>query len=130
MRRTLALSLEADQLGVQYAWNAGYDPSGFIRFFDKMATTEGHVSGSSWFRTHPPFYERMLKSQREIRYLPAKDALVVTSPEFHRMKEELVQVIEARRPSPKTPAGRCDAPAKREHDPAPPIEPLCEVESR
>jgi predicted Zn-dependent protease len=24
--------LEADQLGVQYAWNAGYDPSGFIRF--------------------------------------------------------------------------------------------------
>lgn len=30
--------LEADQLGVQYAWSAGYDPTGFIRFFDKMAT--------------------------------------------------------------------------------------------
>ena len=30
--------LEADQLGVQYAWNAGYDPSGFVRFFDKMET--------------------------------------------------------------------------------------------
>ena len=30
--------LEADQLSDQYAWNAGYDPSGFIRLFDKMAT--------------------------------------------------------------------------------------------
>jgi len=43
--------LEADQLGVQYAWNAGYDPTGFIRFFDKMATKKGYVNGVSWFRT-------------------------------------------------------------------------------
>lgn len=50
--------LEADQLGAQYAWNSGYDPSGFIRFFDKMATTEGYVKGASWFRTHPLFVQR------------------------------------------------------------------------
>lgn len=54
--------LEADQLGVQYAWKSGYDPSGFIRFFDKMATTEGYIKGASWFRTHPPFYERMVQT--------------------------------------------------------------------
>ena len=42
--------LEADQLGVQYAWNAGYDPSGFIRFFDKVATRKGYVNGANWFR--------------------------------------------------------------------------------
>jgi predicted Zn-dependent protease len=47
--------LEADQLGVQYAWNAGYDPSGFIRFFDKIAMRDGYVNGASWFQTHPPF---------------------------------------------------------------------------
>lgn len=47
--------LEADQLGIQYAWNAGYDTSGFIRFFDKMATRFGYVNGVSWFRIHPPF---------------------------------------------------------------------------
>jgi hydrogenase expression/formation protein HypD len=35
--------------------NAGYDPSGFIRFFDKIATKEGYVNGVSWFRTHPAF---------------------------------------------------------------------------
>jgi beta-barrel assembly-enhancing protease len=61
--------LEADQLGVQYAWNAGYDPSGFIRFFDKMATKLGYVNGVSWFRTHPPFFQRMVQTQREIMFL-------------------------------------------------------------
>lgn len=81
--------LEADQLGVQYAWNAGYDPSGFIRFFDKMATREGYVRGASWFRTHPPFYERMVNTQREIMYLPEKPELVVETTEFHRMKKQL-----------------------------------------
>jgi predicted Zn-dependent protease len=34
---------EADQLGAQYAWQAGYDPKGFITFFDKMANEEGYV---------------------------------------------------------------------------------------
>lgn len=58
--------MEADQLGVQYAWNSGYDPSGFIRFFDKIATREGYVNGASWFRTHPPFYQRMVNTRREI----------------------------------------------------------------
>src|SRR5262250_1022216 len=61
--------LEADQLGVQYAWNAEYDPSGFIRFFDKMATREGYINGVSWFRTHPPFYERMVQTEREVMFL-------------------------------------------------------------
>ncbi len=74
--------LEADQLGVQYAWNAGYDPSGFIRFFDKMAHKEGYVRGASWFRTHPPFYERMVRTQREIEFLPAKDSMIVQTNDF------------------------------------------------
>src|SRR5512142_408774 len=74
--------LQADQLGIQYAWNAGYDPTGFIRFFDKMATREGYVNGASWFRSHPPFYQRMVESQREIIYLGNKPASIVESTEF------------------------------------------------
>ena len=35
--------LEADQLGMQYAWKAGYDPEGFIRLFDHMSQKEGHA---------------------------------------------------------------------------------------
>ena len=53
---------EADQLGAQYAWNAGYDPKGFITFFDKMASEKGYVRSASFFRTHPPFFERILNT--------------------------------------------------------------------
>ena len=79
--------LEADQLGVQYAWNAGYDPSGFIQFFDKMATKEGYVNSVSWFRTHPAFYQRMVAAQQEIMFLPAKPGYITQSAAFEEMKK-------------------------------------------
>jgi Zn-dependent protease with chaperone function len=84
--------LEADQLGIQYAWNSGYDPRGFINFFDKMATKEGYVSGLSWFHSHPPFYQRMVDAEREIMYLPGKQPLVTDTSGFSRMKQALQKV--------------------------------------
>ena len=81
--------LEADQLGVQYAWHAGYDPRGFSQFFDKMATEKGYVSGASWFRTHPPFYERMVNTRREITFLTERREPVVQADEFQKMREAL-----------------------------------------
>ncbi len=83
--------LQADQLGIQYAWNSGYDPTGFIRFFDKMATKEGFVRGVSWFHDHPPFYQRMVDAEREILFLPKKDDLVVTTTDFSTMKSALTE---------------------------------------
>lgn len=123
--------LEADVLGVQYAWNSGYDPDGFIRFFDKMATTEGYVNGLSWFRTHPPFYSRMVHSKREIMFLPAKSGLLRQSKEFEQMKAELSKVTaqaadeEKQRPSLLAPVEGCAAPAKIEYKPGQPIEDIC-----
>jgi predicted Zn-dependent protease len=126
--------LEADQLGVQYSWNSGYDPSGFIRFFDRMATREGYVNGASWFRTHPPFYQRMVESQREITFLPRKDSLAVQSTEFQAMKKELALVTQkakedeekdGKRPSLLSPEQGCPAPEKIEYKPGDPIETLC-----
>jgi predicted Zn-dependent protease len=78
--------LEADQLGVQYAWNAGYDPRGFINFFDKMATKEGYVRGLSWFHSHPPFYQRMVDAEREIMFLSGRPQQVTNTSEFNQMK--------------------------------------------
>ena len=46
--------LEADQLGIQYTWNTGYDPSGFVRFFDKMATQEGRLRERGGLVLRPP----------------------------------------------------------------------------
>ena len=124
--------LEADQLGVQYAWNAGYDPSGFIRFFDKIATREGYVNGASWFRTHPPFYERMVAAQREIMFMPAKPDLIVHSSAFEQMKKALAPIAAAAnkeemgKPSLKiTREEGCEPPKRLEYTPGQPVEQLC-----
>ena len=126
--------LEADQLGVQYAWNAGYDPSGFIRFFDKMATKQGYVNGVSWFRTHPPFFARMVAAEQEITYLQPKPSAISQTPEFEQMKKELAPIAAAAN---KEEVGKpsllitreegCEPPRKLEYTPGQPIEQICSL---
>jgi peptidase M48-like protein len=123
--------LQADQLGIQYTWNSGYDPTGFVRFFDKMATTKGYVEGASWFYDHPPFFERMVEAEREITFLPKKDAVVLQTSEFGEMKKGLVKVTakandeEQNRPSLFAQEKECPAPKKLEYEPGQPIEAIC-----
>lgn len=123
--------LQADQLGIQYAWKAGYDPSGYVRFFDKMATKEGYVNGVSWFRSHPPFYQRMVESERELTYLPRLEQPVVNTTGFMTMKEALTKVTAAaekeskQKPSLLGPEQSCPAPAKLVYEADQPIETIC-----
>ena len=123
---------EADLMGIQYAWKAGYDAEGFVRFFDKMATREGYVNGASWFRTHPPFYERMVGSQRELMYLGKKPAAIMTTTDFGRMKEALKPITaKAERESTEKPPTLltreqgCPEPGKLIYEPDKPIETIC-----
>jgi hypothetical protein len=123
---------EADQLGVQYAWKSGYDPTGFTRFFDKMATKEGYVNGASWFRSHPPFYARMVGTQREIAYLPNLENPVVNTSDFERMKHALRSVSAKahteevkERPSLISAEQGCAPPSKLVYEPDKPIESIC-----
>jgi hypothetical protein len=124
--------LQADQLGIQYAWNSGYDPSGFIRFFDKMATKEGYINGMSWFRDHPPFYQRMVDAEREIMFLPKKPNLVVQTSAFEQMKKELAEYEKKNesngtyKPSLEMPEPGCPAPRKVGYKSGEPIEAICE----
>ena len=123
--------LQADQLGIQYTWNSGYDPSGFIRFFDKMATKEGYVNGVSWFRTHPPFYQRMVDAEREIMFLPKKPDQVVQTSAFEQMKTELAALEKKNeengtyKPSLEMPEPGCPAPHKAAYKPGEAIETIC-----
>lgn len=82
---------EADQLGVQYAWKAGYDPRGFITLFDKLAMEKGYVTTASFFRTHPPFAERIISSFRELRYLPEREGLQIDALRFQQQKAEMIK---------------------------------------
>jgi hypothetical protein len=127
--------LEADRLGVQYAWNSGYDPYGFIQFCDKMATKEGYIRGASWFRTHPPFYRRMVETRREIAFLPHKADLIVETDEFQRFQTDLEGCTEGEeRSSADARCGPtllepyekdCPPPNKIDYEPGEPIEAVC-----
>jgi predicted Zn-dependent protease len=84
---------EADQLGAQYAWKAGYDPRGFISFFDTMAAEKGYIRSASFFRTHPPYFERIVATLSEIEYLPTSGDLTVDSSTFRAFKAQLADVL-------------------------------------
>jgi predicted Zn-dependent protease len=109
---------EADILGEQTMWNAGFDPNGFTDFFDAMATNYGHVQSSSFFATHPAFYDRIHDAEAEARYLPHKDNLIKDSPEFqevrnqlkelHQIRYERVRKIEQSAPTLGTPQPSCE----------------------
>jgi Zn-dependent protease with chaperone function len=88
--------MEADQLGVQYAWRAGFDPRGFVTFFDKMASQEGYVKSASFFRTHPPFYDRIVTTFSELEFLPPEGNLRMDSSDFTAAKHR-VAVLQSKR---------------------------------
>jgi predicted Zn-dependent protease len=81
--------LEADKLGVQYAWKTGYDPRGFIELFDTIAKKEGYVAKTSFFRTHPAFYDRIVETSREIAFLGDQEEMIQNTAEFDRIQEKL-----------------------------------------
>ena len=43
---------EADEVGIQYTINAGYDPNGFVTFFQKLDAQQT-VNIPEWLSTHP-----------------------------------------------------------------------------
>ncbi len=90
-----AFESEADYLGIEYMYRAGYDPSGFVSFFEKIQAMEKKKPGtlSKAFDTHPQTPDRIEKSQAEIRkILPAKPQYVVTTSEFDDVKSRLAAI--------------------------------------
>jgi predicted Zn-dependent protease len=86
---------QADYLGVQYMYRAGYDPSAFISFFEKIQAMEKKKPGTlaKAFETHPPTADRIEKSQEEIRkVLPSKAQYIVTTSEFDEVKARLASI--------------------------------------
>jgi predicted Zn-dependent protease len=91
---------EADYLGVQYMYKAGYDPTAFVDFFEKVQTMEKRRPGtmSKLFSTHPPTDDRIKKSQDEIAGLKPRPEYVVTTSEFQDVKLRLAMLENQRRP--------------------------------
>ena len=91
---------QADFLGVQYMYRAGYDPQAFISFFEKIQALEKRKPGlvAKAFSDHPQTPDRILHSQEEIaKILPPKDEYLVTTSEFDDVKARLARIENKRR---------------------------------
>jgi hypothetical protein len=91
---------EADYLGVQYMYKAGYDPQAFIEFFEKIDALEKHKPGTlaKAFADHPQTPDRIAHSEEEIAtILPAKPDYVVTTSEFDDVKTRLARIENKRK---------------------------------
>src|SRR5271157_5826873 len=86
---------EADHLGLQYMYKAGYDPTSFVDFFEKIETLERKKPGSvaKVFMTHPMTDDRIKASQEEIQKdLKPKPEYVVNTSEFNDVKARLAML--------------------------------------
>ena len=87
---------EADFLGLQYMYKAGYDPNAFVGFFGKVMDEERRSPGSmaKVFADHPPTGDRIIASEEEIqKILPKKPEYLVSTSEFDDIKARLQTVI-------------------------------------
>ena len=104
---------EADWLGVQYMYRAGYDPQAFIQIFEKLDALEKHKPGTlaKVFADHPQTPDRIAHSEEEIAtILPARPDYMVTTSEFDDIKGRLARIENRRKLNDK---GNSNAPTLR-----------------
>jgi predicted Zn-dependent protease len=121
---------EADYLGVQYLYAAGYDPNGAISIFEKLESLERKQPGTvaRIFSTHPKDAARIQKTEQEIgSILPAKDEYVVNTSEYTAIRQRMISQEarkrsaedgrpQLRRQEAEEPAGEQDRPTVRRRD--------------
>ena len=91
---------EADWLGLQYMYKAGYDPQAFIQFFEKIDALEKHKPGTlaKVFADHPQTPDRIMHSEEEIAtIMPARPDYMVTTSEFDDVKTRLARLENKRK---------------------------------
>jgi predicted Zn-dependent protease len=86
---------EADFLGMEYMYKAGYDPQSFISFFEKIEAQEKKKPGAvaRAFSSHPMTPDRVAHAQQELKtVLPARPEYVVDTSEFQLVKSRLASI--------------------------------------
>ncbi len=99
------MEAQADHLGLEYMYKAGYDPTAFVDFFEKIQTLEKKkpTSVAKVFSTHPMTHDRIKAAQAEIQDdLASRQEYVLDTSEFHDVHDRLYKLENRRRGEPKT----------------------------
>jgi len=88
---------EADLLGIEYAYSAGYDPAAFVQFFETLQSRQKRKVPRFFglmFTSHPMDNDRIKRAQAVITsLLPEKSDYVIDTSDFRMAKERLFQVV-------------------------------------
>jgi predicted Zn-dependent protease len=98
MKFTRGAEEEADRLGVQYLYAAGYDPTGMATMFEKLASQNKKKPNTlmKLFSSHPQSLDRRDASLALVARFPEKDEYVISTSEFQRIKGHLMKLTNAR----------------------------------
>ena len=103
---------QADYLGIQYAYKAGYDPTGMINFFERLEALEKRRPGfrqKLLYQDHPQTPDRIEKSQHEIAtILPPREQYMVDTSDFQMVKKRLALIMKHRQLNDKDKEGNPD----------------------
>jgi beta-barrel assembly-enhancing protease len=95
MKFSRTFESEADFLGMEYMYKAGYDPQSFISFFEKIEAQEKKKPGTlaKAFASHPMTPDRVAAAQKEMQtVLPARPEYIVDTSEFEQVKSRLASL--------------------------------------
>jgi predicted Zn-dependent protease len=98
MKFSRAAEEEADKLGVQYMYAAGYDPNAMATMFEKLMAKNQKKPGflSKAFSTHPMAADRRASAIALAARFPEREEYVISTSEFQRVKGRLLRLSNAR----------------------------------
>jgi beta-barrel assembly-enhancing protease len=84
---------EADRLGIQYMYDAGFEPRGLVEIFQRLLASRRSRPSSveRFFSTHPLTEERLAEAERQIAALPRRSGLVQRDPDYDRLQERVAR---------------------------------------
>jgi beta-barrel assembly-enhancing protease len=97
---------EADRLGIQYLYAAGYDPTAFVDFLERISLQSqiNHGTFALLMAAHPAVSSRIRAAQKQIQKgLRPRDEYLLQTSEFDIIKQRLA-AIEGGHFFPRTPA--------------------------
>ena len=98
---------EADLLGLEYMYKAGYDPTASIDIFERIEALQKTKPGlvAKIFSSHPMTLDRIRDAQKNINeILPNKPEYVVNTSEFNEMRGRMIAQHQLRKKEAADPA--------------------------